>query len=219
MWLIWGWEVGDPWCDARDSPAAEEKDKHPKWPGPRDPHLPMPRKWQGNVDTPPSRNATQRYCTKEEHHLSTPLPQHHVSSCCEPAGALQVHGLLLQPRCLPEHPCLQRCMVPLLKMPLSLWSKLAARWHITDLHLHGLTGSSCRMQTAFCKASELKRNLALTNGCHGTMGGHGHHPHACARDVQQPPSPWAAGIQLAIYVLAIYQLAILIGVAPCGEGM
>lgn len=82
MWLIWEWEVGAPWCDARDSPAAEEKDKHPKWPGPRDPQLPMPRKWQGNVDTPPSRKATQRYCTKEEHHLSTPLPQHHVSSCC-----------------------------------------------------------------------------------------------------------------------------------------
>ena len=93
-----------------DSPAAEEQEADTHH-GPNEWTLtPMPREWQGNVDTSSSNNITLRYCTKEEHHLLTPLPQHLISSRCELCkctGCCSIPG----PGCLPEHPCLWRCVV------------------------------------------------------------------------------------------------------------
>lgn len=53
-----------------------------------------------------------------------------------------MHGLLLHPGCLPEHPRLQRCVVSPQKDARVPLLRAGSLWHITALHLRGQTGSS-----------------------------------------------------------------------------
>lgn len=131
---------------------------------------PMLREQQGKVDSPFGSSITLRYCTKEEHHLLTPLPQHLICSCCEPARVSQAHRLLLHPRSrvFARHPQRQRsnvssqqnALIPLVQAGDSMaqhWvacprsDRLLLRPQRLLTHLF-----PCRMQTAFCKPSELK---------------------------------------------------------------
>lgn len=129
----------------------------------------MPRERQGNVDTPFSSNIT-----KEEHHLLTPLPQHLISSCWEPARILPAHPAVPGPRHLPEHPRLQKCIISSEQnsfIPLVQAGHSMAQHQVTSpwsdrllLQPQRLLARlfPWRMQRAFCKALDLEGNLALS---------------------------------------------------------